>query len=474
MPKRSHEYATRANKRLKSSKTSVREKIHDVYAQNIVQNERELIFSFTSQQNPIRFLSVPLLLTYIVRKKNPAYAGDNTKAEFLYPKTKDGLLYFMPDASYNFISRTSIAFNGYPIYDSESMGGAYQQANRYVSTETARKQAFASSLEVTERVGYGAIADPLNLTAYQAELFDSCSFDDLRDFRTMALSFDGSGFLGVAKNFGNAVFHDFDPECNKPCIIPPETRVTVRMRLHEDLTKYLINDGVDDSVLLAGKTGTANIASGYHLVIKEAKLQYEELESSVKLKEEYTQYFDTHDTTTADVPTNSLASTLEKSVPHGAKGVMISFAPEAFHYWSQTNNIPASYRFLFPAELIDLKFTLGGEKLIFPEGLKDLGGTTARNKDGAHSLYNYLASNKLISRSFNEMFPKAKNGYAKVIYFDLSDPVYEKLKNRTLSVELRFKETLDVKWNIYYHFVMEQKLSKSKNDIWHREISLPT
>lgn len=478
MPKRRHNNVSLSSVRKhKVAKVNLRQHaIHAANAVNFSLDSKDAVFSFTTPNIPIRFLNSPIEVAYSVRKKNPAFVNTDAHPEFLVPEEKD-LVYLMPNAAYNFFARATIALNGDPIYDSSTLGGLYTQANRYLSTEPDRVKVVGSGLEVTKKMNsilkVGNNDNAGFPSSYERDIYSSVAGDSAGADKLVRVGLDGSGFLSASKNMAMSVLHNFDPEANKPCIIPPETRVNIRLTLNEGLNNFLISDHLTDTILL-GITNAAQDLSDYVIEIKNVRLLYETLQLSDKTlfpKNEFKQYFDTHSTKIIDLDagTNGV-KTVSQGIPKAAKGVIIGFSPEEFHWLKTGANKPISNRFIFPDELKLYKARIGSQTLEFADGLEGLGGTNAESSSGAMMLHNYLTSKGLIDRPMSEMFPFSgeARGYAHLMYFDLTSPDIQELEHKSLESHMEFKARLKKKWNLFYIFVCEQEVAKLKNGVWQR------
>lgn len=472
--RRSGGFPLHAVRRHKSSKLGI--KNHAVYSQNAINftsDSSEAIFSFTTPSIPVRFLNSPIEVTYYVRIPNAAYKDATqtpNESEYKYPNNAKKC-WMMPNVPYNFFARTSLTFNGHNIYDSDTLSGAYIQANRYLSTSKDRQTVLGSDLEVAKRMNITGT----NYTPYITDVLYSVTTTDKNRPKKVRLAMDGSGYLGPAKAFSTSVMHNFDAKHNLACIIPPETRVGIRFKLHDDSSKFIINDGITDTKLLSKDAESDDMSvQDMEVVITDVKVLYETLDipnATLFPKTEFRQFFDTHNCSTDDFATGTIGTVaLNKGIPDSAKGVIIGFAPEEFHWYTDASNKPASYRFTFPDALSKFHVSVDGHPLEFAEGLEGLGGLSAQTRSGGGRLYNYLTSLGLIDRRISEMFPLGgdSRGYTHLVYFDLTIPEIKDLKNKSLRTNLEFSKALTKKWNMFYMFVCEQEISRLKNGIWER------
>jgi len=221
---------------------------------------------------------------------------------------------------------------------------------------------------------------------------------------------------------------------NLPALLPPQTELTIRMRLAEPLYKRAIDNFQNDDNFFSNLNPEAanhnfrDMANGdFHYELKSMYLLAERIKwDDEQIQRQLEQgfqgwFFDQYVFRNTSLVKGAVVSHVKDTVPPNTRLIYL-FVCKANQLYRDGSNVRGSdcSRFPIPINLEKTVIRLNGRVILFESGLT-ISREMAHSQEDAKLLYEYLRSRDLTDDSFETFFPKnGAVGYKNAIPIDLN------------------------------------------------------
>ena len=288
---------------------------------------------------------------------------------------------------------------------------------------------------------------------------------------------DGIFPLSRPKNLGLEAISHCNTGLNQHPLIPPNTEITIRIRLADPLhfrlgdsgmpnSKYF-NAGADVTVDDNDKFQSNNI--NFHIKdisLAVQKFSWDDEKVQRQLRNGSVSYtFDQYIHRSRALPSNEVKVLTTEKIPAGTGLVYVAYVRQN-QLWKDGMSERSSdaSRFCLPPGLTSVMFKLNGNTILFENGLK-LSRDTAYKDPDAKLFHTYLLNRRLTTDSFESFFPRAEFGFKQVFPLDLTPWQIDKPSD--LTVISNFDQGSPPNYHVLMIIPQAVELSKpSPTSIW--------
>ena len=297
---------------------------------------------------------------------------------------------------------------------------------------------------------------------------------DRKDPKAVILASDLDGIFPFTrpKNLGLEAIQQCPSGFNQYPLIPPNTEVTVRMRLCDPLHLRLGDSGCPDSKFF-GSGDAANMDEDDKFKFNDINFQIQDISllvqkigpedpkvQSILRNGSFECVFDQYIHRGRALEDNQVNTLTPEKIPAGTGLVYVAFVRQN-QLWKdgmEERSSDAS-RFCLPPGLTSITFKLNGTPILFEgQGLR-FSRTSAHRNSSARAFYSYLQKLNLTSDSFESFFPSTGFGFKHVFPLDLTP--YRIDKPADLHVLCSFGRASPA--NYYVLMIIPQQVSISRS-----------
>ena len=448
-------------------------------------------FDFVTGRNEfIRFIEQPITLGYMVEAKNPTYnPNSNEDANKVYWHRCNATEH--PGAALNpntgpsaFITAATVSLDSHVITEGIQMAGlsrVYKAFNTLTSVEAVRRAEGTHRLFKTDR-DRRAGERTKSLNAASKLLYGTNAKD--KSLTVVSTSLDGYPMLGRPRNHALNELDNGKHKDNKNCFIPPSTRVSVLLHLHEnpeacidwlDQTdvKYFKDanpkkeDGSKDELFVKARVTIQSIELSYESFVPEDDRMRARYEASTAGF-----HVDIPRLSTCYLNAGAQHCVNSVNVPEGSRLGYLAYCYSHAVWADSSSGRNTTTRFVFPGSITDVRVELADHGPVGVESTGKLTGTTANSSTALRNMVNHMRNNGLTSDEFDDIFPP-KGGpsmsYLQALTLDLS--IYKIPKPTMLTVSTTFSAADTCPRNLYLVscFVQEGQLKRTAGRSWKLE-----
>ena len=285
-------------------------------------------------------------------------------------------------------------------------------------------------------------------------------------------SVDGLAFLGSSKSLSLQSMMNEPPGAPEFALLPPNTHLVIRLRLHDERALRLI-DGRPNDVCYFGDqtrlTADEKRPKKIEIQIKDCFLlaqRFIPASSTEKLQKRmntsYKYYIDQPIYRTVNIQSGHLTTQLKCAFPAGARLIFVALVKVHQLYRDPKNSVLSdATRFALPKEFKKIIFKLNGHPFIFDSGL-EINGTNRQSSADARRLYDYYRDRRLTSDPFSSFWPAEGIGYKQAFALDLT-PYNTELGEVEIGAEIHWKDAAPVELVCVMCSPQQKMISRSGN-----------
>ena len=364
----------------------------------------------------------------------------------------------------------SIEINGVKILEKNAYIGnndyLYTSLNKFFSTHKDRINQIGrdTMIENSLNLDLGHQTGKTDYkTAFNAKLESELTSMDMKskgavESQISTFGFDSIPFLGFSNNCLNKIRGDLHSNDHGHAILPPGTKLTIKLFKSNPLYKKLIWNFKEDYFVKSSQqspqaTDTTDKIKKLRINIKSL---YFRMRSYVSPKQSFIANELSHKNLCYSIDlVQEMDSTLLSNTKHttnmfnirrNTKLVYLFFMREHC-LWPSDSKTPLPAWFTFPEYIENCQIKINdGLNLISSEGLSNIGGNEGNTSATAYAYYTYLKSRGFVDSTFESFFPRDGYSIKQAIVLDLSNQDLPELP--TLKVDITWKNNSPQKYSI--------------------------
>ncbi len=272
--------------------------------------------------------------------------------------------------------------------------------------------------------------------------------------RCLRTSYEGVPWVGLSKNAQVSQLRGL-PDPRNFLVLPPGTELGVHFRKHNPMWAYLEQQVVLDSSKAELAYEPRTLHSSFRGYLLEEPTRYDFKIEDMFLDAEgmtlnktlaahakpnsLTQQLDVPNIALSNISNVKRHVTLEFDVKANTPLAYVAFTYVDNVFFNEDSNHTATYRCCWPENLKRIRFTLGGQEILFQDGLCDLSVDDSVDRERFHQ---YLRDRKMYDYDNPDYFVRDSEWFSYRVAFPLDLSQYRIESPTTLGVHLQFSEPL--------------------------------